>query len=1092
MRFKAALIIIVIAFAITAVNFGSSLILTRQSLTQTTSDDISLARDIANDFVSTRISLYKSNAHTVAERLMKTDSPKAMEAVMREQLAEFTDFMAFTVFDRKRIVAEYGDSPTLIDWLEKSKYIRDAFNGRTVISTTRHDEPTGKLVMHICTPMGSDRVLSVTIPGLIFSELFDNYVLRDTGHIFMLDEEGTVIAHIFPELIEARTGYVDAASQATPQATEAFFINMLGSNEGLGTYTYDGEEYQCAYAKVKASEVGWRIGLSVPLSESPLAKVRKRLLVLAVIFFTVSAVTAIISSGHIAKPYYKVAEQNHRLEELNEITSLQTKRIQEAHQRTKLMMDTNPICSMLWDKNGNIFDCNEESVKTFGMKDKQDFLNKFFDLSAQYQSNGQPSQELAMYYIDKAFKEGKVSFEWMHKLLNGTLIPCEMTLVRVSYDGSYIVAAYARDLREHKRMMAETLRLQTELEAALKEAQGANRAKSSFLASMSHEMRTPLNAVVGLSELILNMGEVHGEVEDKLSKIYISGMTLLGIVNDILDISKIESGKFELHPVEYDTPSLVNDIVSLNIVRIGEKPIQFILKIDETFPGQLFGDDLRVKQIFNNFLSNAFKYTNAGTVQWTVSYERDGGDIWLVSDVSDTGIGLKQSDMPMLFQDYSQLDAQTNRKTEGTGLGLSITKRLVDMMDGSVTVHSEYGKGTTFSVRLRQRHVSDIPIGIEVAQNLMSIRFTATKRAQSANLKRIDLSYAHILVVDDMPTNLDVAKGMLIPYGIKVDCAASGQNAIAMIRSEKPRYDAVFMDHMMPGMDGIEATRIIREEIGTDYARNVPVIALTANAIIGNEGMFLEHGFQAFISKPIDMMRLDSVLRRWVRNKDLEKKSSMENEPREYDEYIPHAENDNTLPDGITIDGVDIAAGLERFGGDEETYISVLRSYAVNTRPLLGDIEKYITSGNFIDYGIAVHGINGASFGIGASEAGKEAEKLERLAKMGATVQVLTANGSFMENMGNLLDSIDAALAFFDSKREKLAAAKPNPVLLQELRNACGEYDPDKVDRAMSRLESFEYENGSELVAWLRNQVDDMSYNEIFDGNWPDFDAKTA
>ena len=1085
MRLKAALIIIVIAFFITAANFGFSLILTRQNLTEAMNADISLARDIANDLVSAKIRLYKSNAQAVAERLMKTYGPEVMEEVMREQLAEFPDFMAFTVFDRQGVVTEHGDVPTSTNWLNSGKYIQNAFEGKTVISTTRHNEATGELVMYICAPMGRNRVLSVTIPGMAFSKELADYRLWNSGNIFMIDEEGTIIAHFLPELVTSRVNFV-SGPEIGPQSTEAFFNSMLSSDKGLGSYIYDGDEYQCAYARVSASELGWRIGLSVPLAESPVVMVQNRLLLLSALFFVFSVIVAVSTSKYIAKPYGKVAEQNRRLEELNEITRSQTYQIHKAQWRAKLMMDATPICSMLWDKDINIFDCNEESVKQFGMKNKQDFLDRFFDLSPEYQPDGQPYRQQAAMYLNKALEDGRVRFEWMHQLLDGTPIPCEMTLVRVDYDDSYIVAAYARDLREHKRMMAETLRLQSELKTALKEAQEANQAKSRFLANMSHEMRTPLNAIVGLSELILNTGAVRGDIEDRLGKVHTSGMILLDIVNGILDISKIESGKFELLSVEYDTSSLINDIVSLNVVRIGEKPIQFILKVDEGLPGLLLGDDLRVKQVFNNLLSNAFKYTNSGTVEWAVSFERDGDDIWLVSYVKDTGLGIKPEDIPKLFQVYSQVDTQTNRKTEGTGLGLSIAKRLVGMMDGTIAVESEYGKGSTFSVRLRQRFVSDTPIGKETADNLMSDRFTAKKRGKSAGLTRIDLSYARILVVDDIPTNLDVAKGMLMTYGIRVDCVKSGQQAINMIRSESPHYDAVFMDHMMPGMDGIEAVRVIRE-IGTDYARKLPIIALTANAIAGNEKMFLESGFQAFISKPINTIQLDSVLRQWVRNKDREREREGYRmfDENVFDKYVSHTEHDAPPLCGITIDGLDTAAGLERFGNSEKTYINVLQSYAVNTRPILGYIEEYLASGNLTDYAIAVHGIRGASFGIGASRAGMNAERLELLAKSGEAEQVSAQNSVFVEYMESLLDSIDNALVIYDSKNKKSAVAAPDSSLLRELREACSEYDAGRVDKVMSQLGAFEYEKGGELIAWLREQVENMNYEVISGGDWP-------
>jgi len=658
----------------------------------------------------------------------------------------------------------------------------------------------------------------------------------------------------------------------------------------------------------------------------------------------------------------------------------------------------------------------------------------------------------------------------------------------------YKVADQNRSLQE---LMGETRRLQTELEAALKEAQEANRAKSVFLAAMSHEMRTPLNAVVGFSELLLNTGVMSqqavsqktvlqpaalGEIKDKISKIYNSGIILLDIVNEILDISKIESGKFDMHPVKYDTSSLINDIISLNIVRIKEKPIKFFLTVDERLPEQLFGDDLRIKQIFNNLLSNAFKYTDSGIVEWNVSFELDGDDVWLISYVKDTGVGIKTEDIPKLFKDYSQFNTQTSRNAESTGLGLSITKYLVDKMGGTITFESEYGKGMTFFVRLRQQFVSNVPIGRETANNFMNVRFADNKRAQNALLKRTNLSYASVLVVDDVQTNLDVTRGMLIPYGLYIDCALNGQQAIDMIRNENPRYDAVFMDHMMHNMDGIETVRIIREEIGTNYARNVPIIALTANAIIGNEKMFLEHGFQAFISKPIDIVRLDSILCRWVGNKNINK---AENDKDKYEETNHPVKNGETLLDGIIIKDVNLDKALELFSGDEEVFIKVLNSYLVNTRPLLRNIQKYLESENLTDYAVIVHGIKGSSFGIGAIRAGEDAQRLERMARAGKADEVLAENDAFVKYMENFLDSLDGTLEIIKAKNRKPVASAPDPALLRDLRSACMEYDVGKVDKIMAALESFEYANGAHIVHWLQEQVDEMSFREISEGKWP-------
>jgi signal transduction histidine kinase/CheY-like chemotaxis protein len=402
-------------------------------------------------------------------------------------------------------------------------------------------------------------------------------------------------------------------------------------------------------------------------------------------------------------------------------------------------------------------------------------------------------------------------------------------------------------------------------------AQSAANAKSNFLANMSHEMRTPLNAIIGLSELSLSSGELAESSADNVAKVYNSGVTLLGLVNDILDLSKIEAGRFEVVPAAYDLPSLINDTVNLNIMRIGEKPIIFDLEVDGSLFSSLYGDELRIKQVFNNLLSNAFKYTRKGRVSWSISSEHDGESVWLVSEIKDSGIGIRPEDVSKLFMDYNQVDVKSHRAVEGTGLGLAITKNLVQMMDGSIEVESTYGEGSSFHVRLRQGFVSDTRIGDDVAKNLKHFKYSDEKRLRSEKLIRIRLPYARVLVVDDVPVNLDVARGMMQPYQMQIDCVTSGEEAVELVRDGEVRYNAIFMDHMMPVMDGIEATRIIREEIGTDYAKSVPIIALTANAIAGNEELFLGKGFQAFLSKPIDIERMDQVIRKWVRDRELEK-----------------------------------------------------------------------------------------------------------------------------------------------------------------------------------------------------------------------------
>jgi signal transduction histidine kinase/DNA-binding NarL/FixJ family response regulator len=611
------------------------------------------------------------------------------------------------------------------------------------------------------------------------------------------------------------------------------------------------------------------------------------------------------------------------------------------------------------------------------------------------------------------------------------------------------------------------------------EAEAASRSKSAFLATMSHEIRTPLNAIIGLSDIELQK-ELPKDARINLEKIHNSGDALLAIINDILDISKIETGNFDLIPVDYDIPSLVNDTVQLNIVRIGSKNLIFKLKIDETIPVRLFGDELRIKQILNNLLSNAFKYTEKGSVTLIISWEKRGDDAWVIFAIQDTGQGIRQQDLPKLFSEYRQLDAKANRHIEGTGLGLSITKNLVSLMEGKIGVESEYGKGSVFTVRLPQRIVDETPIGETIARNLESFRFKDVHYNQSLRLARSYMPYGKVLVVDDVETNLDVAKGLMLPYGLSIDTASSGSEAIGKIRAagdgdEASRYDAIFMDHMMPGMDGLEAVRIIRNELSGNYGRTVPIIALTANALAGNEKMFLAHGCNAFISKPIDIMQLDTALNTWVRDKqsvETLKKAEMElaktrkNEP-----------DTSGILDNITVAGIDTVQGQQRYNG-ETAYLNILRSWCLHTPALLEKL-KDPSPESLPEYSIAVHGLKGSSYGIFANDIGKKAEELEGFAKAGDLSSVQAANSIFIETVELLLADLEKLLEKAASGKARKKAAAPDPALLAKLLDATKHYKSTLMEEILADIELYDYESGGELVVWLREQMDNLEYDAI-------------
>jgi CheY-like chemotaxis protein len=491
-------------------------------------------------------------------------------------------------------------------------------------------------------------------------------------------------------------------------------------------------------------------------------------------------------------------------------------------------------------------------------------------------------------------------------------------------------------------------------------------------------------------------------------------------------------------------------------VRRRNKDIRFSLKLDESFPERLYGDILHVNQIFSNILSNAFKYTKKGVVEWRLSTERDGDSVWVTSVVRDSGIGIRREDIGKLFADYNQVNVEANRSVEGTGLGLALAKKLVELMDGSITVESEYGSGSVFTVHIRQGFVSEKPIGAAVAERLRNFDFSDYQgnfTASDTKYRCVPPPGTSVLVVDDVGTNLDVTKGMLKPYGMKVDCLASGLRAVEAVQVERVRYNAIFMDHMMPGMDGVEAMLRIRS-IDTDYAQTVPIIMLTANVISGNEAMFLEKGFQDFLAKPIDANRLDEVIRRWV---------------------VGEARDATPFP-GWDIAEIDLGRALERFGGDRQTLLHVLRSYVKHTPALLRQARE-VSEAGLEEYVVALHGFEGGSYGIGADAVGDQAKELERAARKGDFAFVTAHNAAFVASAEQLVADLDRMLSSVaPGKPEK---DSPDPDALERLREACGRYDMDGVDTAMSELESFSYAYEEDLVPWLREQVDRTDLSRI-------------
>ena len=557
-------------------------------------------------------------------------------------------------------------------------------------------------------------------------------------------------------------------------------------------------------------------------------------------------------------------------------------------------------------------------------------------------------------------------------------------------------------------------------------AVNANASKSKFLATISHEIRTPMNAIIGFSEIELLREEISAATKETFRKIHNSGYMLLGIINDILDLSKIETGKFEIIPVKYDTASLINDTVQLNLMRMGNKPIEFTLKVAENLPAKLLGDELRIKQVLNNLLSNAIKYTKEGNVSLSfVSEPRDKETINLVITVSDTGQGMTKEQMEHLFDEYSRFNMELNRTIEGTELGMSITRCLVEMMDGKITVESEVGKGSVFTVRLAQKLTDSEELGKELAENLQSFHYSGESQLREIQKAREYMPYGSVLIIDDVETNLSVAKGLMIPYGLKIETLESGLKAIEKIK-EGNVYDIVFMDHMMPEMDGIETTKKIRE-IG--YTK--PIIALTANAVAGQANMFLKNGFDDFISKPIDIRQLNKVLKTWVRDK----------APPEVVEKAKQEQG--TSKDIIPQSRTDL---LGIFAKDTKKFLPAIES-------TLENIAK-ATDEDLRGFTIKVHAMKSALANINEKETSNLAAELEKSGKEQNKNKIEAEAPAFIAKLKDIIAKIDEGA-------DQGADTDENPAYLKEqlqiISVACEVYDVESIETALESLKKMKW-----------------------------------
>ena len=591
---------------------------------------------------------------------------------------------------------------------------------------------------------------------------------------------------------------------------------------------------------------------------------------------------------------------------------------------------------------------------------------------------------------------------------------------------------HAVDLTIYRLMeYIELVKTRQNIEDQLNIEKSANEAKSRFLSNISHEIRTPINAVLGFDEMILRESN-DSTVIQYAKDIQSSGKTLLALINDVLDFSKIEAGKLEIIPVEYELRSLINDVVNMARVRAIDKNLEMIVNVEEEIPHVLFGDEVRIKQCIINIVTNAIKYTEVGSVTIDITYKNieaenpedayDENKILLEVKVTDTGIGIREEDIDKLSGAFERIDEKRNRTIEGSGLGINIVNSLLSMMDSKLKVKSEYGKGSEFSFAIAQKVVDMEPIG-----NFSEAYNEAVKDAHDYH-ETFHAPDARILVVDDTKTNLTVVEGLLKKTQIAVDTAMSGMEALDLITKNK--YDIIFLDHRMPEMDGIQTFHAM-EELSGNLNKKTPVIALTANAVSGSREMYFKEGFTNYMSKPVDPIKLEDMIMSYLPSFKVSRPGDKDFVSNEEEEKETDKE---AMQDILKVSGVDIETAIARCGSPEVA-IEVMKDFKLAIDERAGLIERYEAEGNIKNYTIYVHGLKSSARAIGAIDLADKAEYLEQC-----------GNDENIEEIKKLTPEL---LNLYRSYNVKLSS------LTQEEDNDKPEIDASELESAYASIKEF-------------------------------------
>lgn len=635
-----------------------------------------------------------------------------------------------------------------------------------------------------------------------------------------------------------------------------------------------------------------------------------------------------------------------------------------------------------------------------------------------------------------------------------------MTIYSVSMAALHILqlSKEYRESAEHSaRLLEEKIKVTEQQNAQLAlakkdaddarhEALAANEAKGRFLANMSHEIRTPINAVLGMDEMILRETKEQ-QVKEYAMDIYTAGQTLLSLINDILDFSKIESGKMEIVPIEYDLSSMIHDLVNMAAQRAAYKDLCLEVTVDPQIPSRLYGDDVRIRQVLTNILTNAVKYTHEGTVWLRVQCRGDGGTVVLLFEVEDTGIGIRQEDLPKLYTEFERIEEDRNRSIEGTGLGMSITLQLLSLMGSRLQVESEYGKGSKFYFELEQKIVDSTPIG-----NFESrIRQIAEDYDYRSKFCAPD---AKILVVDDNAANRKVFRHLLKETLVQVTDVESGMECLELV--QKNRYDLIFLDHMMPDMDGVETLHRIKELPGCP-CRDTPIIVLTANAVSGAKENYLSEGFDDFLSKPIVPDKLENMIISRLPEGLLKEAAADSKKTVPPAGIGGQAEAPDTLPQ---VDGLDWQYAWMHLPDMELLAYTVREFYGQidHSADRLETFYSHIAEpGQTEQYRIQVHAMKSLAATVGILPLFGVAKLLEYAAKDGNIEVIVSVTPVFLREWRSYRGKLQGVFGIEETAKKEAADSAVILALVEMVRFSVQEMDIDEADRIMAQLQGYAY-----------------------------------